>query len=121
MSQSLVNTSTQVATQIEEHLLKTVGVAPNDATRTDLMQAVSQVAREQLSRRWVETQAREQAAKSRRVVYLSMEFLMGRTLSNAMASLNLTDEASKGLALHAQKMEDIADRTSPSRPPARRT
>ena len=110
MSQHLTNTSTQVAAQIEEQLLKTVGVAPNEATRTDLMQAVSQVAREQLSRRWVATQAREQAAKSRRVVYLSMEFLMGRTLSNAMTALNLTDDASKGLVQFAQKMEDIADR-----------
>ena len=114
MSQSLTNNSTQtstnIAAQIEEHLLKTVGVASSEATRTDLMQAVSQVAREQLSRRWVATQAREQAEKSRRVVYLSMEFLMGRTLSNAMAALNLTDDASKGLAQYAQKMEDVADR-----------
>jgi glycogen phosphorylase len=110
LSQSHPNASMHIATQIEEHLLKTVGVASSEATRTDLMQAVSQVAREQLSRRWVETQAREQAAKSRRVVYLSMEFLMGRTLSNAMAALNLTDDASKGLAQHAQKMEDVADR-----------
>ena len=110
LSQSLINTSTHVAAQIEEHLLKTVGVLPNEATLTNLMQAVSQVAREQLSRRWVATQAREKAAKSRRVVYLSMEFLMGRTLSNAMAALNMTDDASKGLANYAQKMEDVADR-----------
>jgi glycogen phosphorylase len=110
VSQSLANTNMHIAVQIEEHLLKTVGVKPSEATRTDLMQAVSQVAREQLSRRWVATQAREQAAKSRRVVYLSMEFLMGRTLSNAMAALNLTDDTSKGLAQYAQKMEDVADR-----------
>jgi glycogen phosphorylase len=110
VSPSLTNTNTQVAALIEEHLLKTVGVAPSEATSTEFMQAVSQVAREQLSRRWVATQATEKAAKSRRIVYLSMEFLMGRTLSNAMAALHLTDVASKGLAIHAQKMEDIADR-----------
>jgi glycogen phosphorylase len=110
VSPSLTNTNTQVAALIEEHLLKTVGVAPSEATSTEFMQAVSQVAREQLSRRWVATQATEKAAKSRRIVYLSMEFLMGRTLSNAMAALSLTDVASKGLAIHAQKMEDIADR-----------
>jgi glycogen phosphorylase len=110
LSQSLANTSASISAQIEEHLLKTVGVRPSEATQTDLMQAVSQVAREQLSRRWVATQAQEQAAKSRRVVYLSMEFLMGRTLSNALAALNMTDDASNGLLQHAQKMEDIADR-----------
>ena len=68
---------------IEEHLLKSVGVAPALASPTDLMQAVAQVAREQLSQRWVETQARDRTDKARRVYYLSMEFLIGRTLGNA--------------------------------------
>ena len=99
-----------LAALIEENLLNTVGVASDDATRTDLMLAVAQVARQQLSQRWVETQARERAQKARRVVYLSMEFLMGRTLSNALAALNLTGGARQGLVQHAQTLEDIADR-----------
>jgi starch phosphorylase len=99
-----------VPTGIEDHLLKTVGVAPADATPTDLMQAVSQVARQQLSRRWVETQAAERADKARRVYYLSMEFLIGRTLSNALAALDLGEGAAEGLRQHAQKLEDVADR-----------
>jgi starch phosphorylase len=99
-----------LAAQIEEHLLNTVGVASDNATRTDLMQAVAQVARQQLSQRWVETQAKERAEKARRVVYLSMEFLMGRTLGNALAALNLTAGAKQGLVQHAQTLEDVADR-----------
>jgi starch phosphorylase len=67
------------------------------------------VARAQLSQRWVATQAQERTSKARRVVYLSMEFLMGRTLSNALASLNLTEGAAAGLAQHAHTLEDIAD------------
>jgi len=99
-----------LAAQIEEHLLSTVGVASADASATDLMQAVSQVARQHLSRRWVETQARDRAAKARRVVYLSMEFLMGRTLSNALAALSLTGSAAQGLTQHAQTLEDVESR-----------
>ena len=99
-----------LAAQIETHLLRTVGVASQDATPTDLMQAVAQVARGQLSQRWIETQARQRAAKARRVVYLSMEFLMGRTLSNALAALDLTSGAAQGLLQHAQTLEDVADR-----------
>ena len=94
---------------IEDHLLQTVGVAPADASPAELMQAVSQVARQQLSKRWVATQTMERAAKARRVYYLSMEFLMGRTLSNALAALNLGEAASAGVAAHAQRMEDVAD------------
>lgn len=99
-----------LAAEIEEHLLNTVGVASDDATRTDLMLAVAQVARQQLSQRWVATQALERAEKARRVVYLSMEFLMGRTLSNALAALDLTAGTRQGLIQHAQSLEDIADR-----------
>ena len=94
--------------QINAHLLHTVGVEPDRATPTDLMLATAQVARAQLSKRWVATQAQERTQKARRVVYLSMEFLMGRTLSNALAALNLTEGAATGLAQHAQALEDIA-------------
>ena len=99
-SQSLTN-------QINAHLLHTVGVEPARASRIDLMQAVAQVARAQLSERWVATQSTERRHKARRVVYLSMEFLMGRTLSNALAALDLTEGAATGLQQHAQRLEDV--------------
>ena len=94
---------------IEQLLLQTVGVNPPDATPTDLMQAVSQLARQQLSTRWVQTQTRERAEKARRVYYMSMEFLIGRTLSNALAALDLRGDAATAMAAHAQKLEDVAD------------
>ncbi|MFZ4480972.1 MAG: glycogen/starch/alpha-glucan phosphorylase [Rhodoferax sp.] len=95
--------------QIDGHLLHTIGVAPSAATASDMMQAVAQVARRELSRRWVQSQQRERDDKARRVVYLSMEFLMGRTLSNALAALDLTDGAARELARHAQRLEDVAE------------
>jgi len=94
---------------IDSHLLHAIGADPDRASPNELMLAVAQMARTQLSERWVETQAQERAQKARRVVYLSMEFLMGRTLSNALAALDLTDDAASGLARHAQVLEDIAD------------
>ena len=97
------------ASRIDDQLLYTVGVTPEDAVPTELMQAVSQVAREQLSKRWVETQAANRAAKARRVYYLSMEFLMGRTLGNALAALDLQGDAAQAMAVRAQRLEDVAD------------
>jgi starch phosphorylase len=96
--------------QIDEQLLKTVGTSPGQATPTELMQAVAQVARQSLSQRWVATQAADRQAKARRVYYLSMEFLIGRTLSNALAALELRDGAAAGLQAHAQTLEAVADR-----------
>lgn len=94
---------------VETQLLDDVGVAPNDATANDLMQAVSQVARRQLSQRWVETQAVQRETKARRVYYLSMEFLIGRTLGNALAALDLRGPAAAAMSRHAQSLEDVAD------------
>jgi len=96
--------------EIGDQLLHTIGVNPPDASATDLMLAVSQLAREQLSERWVQTQALESQLKARRVVYLSMEFLMGRTLSNALAALDLTEPIAQGLTQYAHALEDIAER-----------
>lgn len=95
---------------VDAHLLQTVGVEPAQAGTTELMQAVAQVAREQLSRRWVATQARERESQARRVYYLSMEFLIGRTLGNALAALGLAEGASAAVQQHAHKLEDVADR-----------
>ena len=101
--------SSDVASGVEDQLLSTVGVAPPDASATELMQAVSQLARRQLSQRWVATQAEQRQAKARRVYYFSMEFLMGRTLSNALAALDLRGDVAAAMTAHAQKLEDVAD------------
>jgi starch phosphorylase len=98
-----------VATSIDEELLDQVGVVPADAQPVDLMQAVSQVARHRLSQRWVHAQARQSADKARRVYYLSMEFLMGRTLGNALAALDLRGDVAAALNAHAQRLEDVAE------------
>ena len=101
-----------VASNISDHLVNTVGVDPTRATATQLMQAVSQMARKQLSGRWVQTQAQEKQAQARKVAYFSMEFLMGRTLSNALASLDLTADATSALLEQAHRLEDVTDRES---------
>ena len=102
--------SSSFSTALDEQLLKSVGVAPDGATPSNLMQGVSELARQQLSARWVETQRRERKTKARRVYYLSMEFLIGRTLSNALAALDLGGPAAAAVAEHANRLEDIADR-----------
>jgi starch phosphorylase len=93
---------------IERHLLHTVAAAPGQATPTEIMHAVAQVAREHLSQRWVAGDSADRAAKARRVYYLSMEFLIGRTLSNALAALDLKGEMGKAAAAQASTLEDLA-------------
>jgi len=100
---------TDMASALDQHLLQTVGVAPAEASPSDLLQATALLAREQLSRRWVQTQSQERRDKARRIYYLSMEFLIGRTLSNALAALDLGEAASAAVAAHAARLEDVAE------------
>jgi len=93
--------------RLDHELLTTVGVAPDEATPSDLMRAVAQSARQQLAERWVETQAAERTAGARRVYYLSMEFLIGRSLGNALVALGLRDHAARAVAAHARRLEDV--------------
>ena len=96
------------AMPLDDQLLNTVGVAPAAASAADLMHAVAQMARRRLAARWVRTQAAEHDARARRIYYLSMEFLIGRTLTNALAALGLAGEAGAALAEHAATLEDVA-------------
>ncbi|MDO9071697.1 MAG: glycogen/starch/alpha-glucan phosphorylase [Rubrivivax sp.] len=96
------------AAAVERHLLTTVAADPARATPTEMMHAVAQVAREQLSQRWVACDTADRAAKARRVYYLSMEFLIGRTLSNALAALDLKGEMGNAARAHASTLEDLA-------------
>lgn len=112
--QTAMNTSTAALTapdrfeaQVDRHLLSTVGVAPADASHSDIMHAVAQVAREALSRRWVDADATDRKARARRVCYLSMEFLIGRTLGNALAAIGMEGEAAAAARQHAATLEDV--------------
>jgi starch phosphorylase len=75
----------------------------------DQMQTLSHFAREQLAGRWSATQAADAQAKPKRVYYLSMEFLMGRSLSNALDALDLTGPAAEALQAHAHTLEDAME------------
>ncbi|HET6718715.1 MAG TPA: glycogen/starch/alpha-glucan phosphorylase, partial [Rhodocyclaceae bacterium] len=63
------------------------------ASCSERYEALAAVARDQLAARWVKTQQTDSAQKARRVYYLSMEFLIGRSLNNALSALDLRSDA----------------------------
>ncbi len=88
-----------------------VGAAPG---RDELMRAAAAASRELLAQRWATTQAadarRGADAASRRVHYLSMEFLMGRALSNALAALRLDGVLQAQLQAQGQDLSTVLER-----------
>ncbi len=79
--------------QVDNKLLDSVAAEPVTANYKEIYKAVSQIAREQLAQRWVKTQVDDRKRKTRRIYYMSMEFLIGRTLDNALSALDLRELA----------------------------
>ncbi|MCY4350336.1 MAG: glycogen/starch/alpha-glucan phosphorylase [Thiotrichales bacterium] len=76
---------------IEYHLRYTAGKTLAAATLTDWRRAVSRAIRDLVIAPWFETTQRVYAEDRKRVYYLSMEFLIGRLLQDAVANLGLDE------------------------------
>ncbi|KAG5352510.1 hypothetical protein C0989_001995 [Termitomyces sp. Mn162] len=72
-------------------------------------QAAALSARDNLLVNWNKTQIEYMRKAPKRAYYLSLEFLMGRTLDNALLNLGLKDQFSEGIQRLGFSMEDILD------------
>jgi starch phosphorylase len=80
-------------------------------TPESLLWAAAHASRSLLAERWVKTQAQDRTNKSqRRVHYLSMEFLMGRALGNAVAALGLDGALRDAAERAGTPLPDVLER-----------
>jgi len=70
--------------------------------------ALAVVMRDRLMERWKKTRHAHDAANCKRTFYLSLEFLMGRALCNAMLNLGLGNETEKGLFDLGVQLEELS-------------
>jgi starch phosphorylase len=75
-----------------------------------LYQAVVYAARDRLMERWNKTRNLTEKHDTRRVAYLSLEFLMGRLLRNALLNLGIEDETTQALDRIGLDLEDVCER-----------
>ncbi len=75
-----------------------------------LYQAVVYTARDRLMERWAKTRLAMERDHVRRVSYMSLEFLMGRLLHNALLSVGIEDETREALSRFGLDLETVFDR-----------
>ncbi len=75
-----------------------------------LYPAIVFAARDRLMERWGTTRNATERAGNRRVAYLSLEFLMGRLLRNALLNLGIEDETAEALNRLGLNLEDVYER-----------
>jgi starch phosphorylase len=74
----------------------------------DVYQALAQAVRDRLMERWFRTQNTYYRQDVKRVYYLSLEFLMGRSLQNNILNLGAEDAYGRAMEELGFRMEDIA-------------
>lgn len=93
-------------------LMFTVGKDPAIANKHDWLNATLFAVRDRMVERWLRASRAQLSQEVRQVYYLSMEFLIGRTLSNAMLSLGIYDDVKGALEAMGLDLEELIDEES---------
>ena len=102
-------TVTELASMLERKLSHNFGVAPSQASDELFYKACVLVLLEIMNDRRAEFKKSVDEQEAKTVYYLSMEFLMGRSLKNNLYNLDLTDTMSKALAKFKVKLDKLYD------------
>lgn len=94
---------------LRNHLMFSIGKSSSWATPRDWYQTTAFTVRDHLMGRWVNTRNAYREQNPKRVYYLSLEFLIGRMLSNAALNLGIAPEVSAGLHQVGQQLESVAE------------
>lgn len=94
---------------ILRHVRYSLGREWEELSEAELFSAVSMAVRDRILDRMLETERRVAAEDSKRVYYLSMEFLMGRALSNNLHNLGLYDICRDALVNMGVDLEEVAE------------
>ena len=87
-----------IRAEILEKLAYSIGKDPAVAKRHDWLNATVLALRDRIIDRWMDSTKRAYQAQAKRVYYLSLEFLVGRLLRDAMSNLELTGAFTEALA-----------------------
>jgi starch phosphorylase len=79
------------------------------ATARDRFNSLALTVRDRLIERWIETQQSYYRQKSKRVYYLSLEFLIGRALGNAIINLGLEKNVEQAMRELGNDLEELQE------------
>lgn len=92
-----------------EWLVYSVGKDARAATRRDWFHTVALAVRDRVVDRWMDTTRSYYHEDAKRVYYLSLEFLIGRLLTNSLSNLGIMDECRQALDRLGLSMDDVVD------------
>ena len=104
-----VSREEEIRRSVIHHLLSFQGRDPERSGPSDISWALAYTVRDILVEKWVKTQKTFYAKRQKRVYYLSLEFLIGRSLENCLLNLGIYEDAKKALESMGCTMEEIIE------------
>lgn len=94
---------------IIHHLMSFQGRDPERSGAKDVYKALAYTMRDIMVQKWISTQKTFYAKEKKRVYYLSLEFLIGRSLGNSMTNLGILEDAKQAVEDLGFDMEEIRE------------
>ena len=95
--------------EILEKLTYSIGKDPIVARRHDWLAATIYAVRDRIMDRWMESSRETWRTSNKRVYYLSLEFLIGRLMRDAMSNVGLMDPVREALKNLKVDLDDLLD------------
>ncbi|GIU49718.1 alpha-1,4 glucan phosphorylase [Shewanella sairae] len=94
-----------LAQRVQRHVNHGLGRDKYD--KQELFQALALSVKEKMLQRWRTTRQADSQFERKQVAYLSLEFLMGRAMGNAVMNLDLLQETQELLKAYAVELEEL--------------
>ncbi|QYJ70283.1 glycogen/starch/alpha-glucan phosphorylase [Shewanella sp. FJAT-51649] len=85
------------------------GLSRGEVAHGELFQALALSVKEQMLDEWRETRIKDSCYDNKQVAYLSLEFLMGRALGNALLNLDLEQDSREALSQYSVSLEELEE------------
>lgn len=106
---SVVDDPDRFEEEFVKHVETSLGRSMYNCDNLAAYQAASNTIRDALVIDWANTQQRQTIQDGKRVYYLSLEFLMGRAMDNALINLNSEKNTQKSLSDLGFNLKDVLD------------
>ncbi len=103
---------TPVKQALQNHLVFSSFKTTEAATPRDWYDVSAYTVRDHVVQRWIKTAESYSEHDPKRLYYLSLEFLIGRMLTNAALNLGMKDELSDGLSALGHSLENVVEMES---------
>jgi glycogen phosphorylase len=108
-SKPATDTASAFEASIRQHIRYSLGKGWQNLSNRDLFKAVALTVRDWMVDRMLSTEERYQKANAKRLYYLSMEFLIGRSLANNLSNLGLLEQCQETLVAMGVDLEEVQE------------